>query len=167
MANANKVDRKIELTTWVIASLLLIIFVPKNRIREAHIIFLFKQLLTWILGLLVVEKNLLRYPKRLFFQRATKSSFTFEYFLYPALCVLFNLYYPENKSKSKKIFFYLAHTSFITVTEVILERFTKLIKYEKWSWYWTFSTIWLTYYLSHLYYKWFYKKDQTTQTANN
>lgn len=67
MANANKVDREIELSSWVLASLLLLIFVPKNRIREAHIVFLFKQLLTWIFGLLVVEKDLLRYPKRLFF----------------------------------------------------------------------------------------------------
>lgn len=164
---AKKVDRIIEITVWIITSLLLIKYVPKDRIREASLIFLFKQLMTWIFGLLVVEKKLIIYPTRLFFQRATKSSFTFEYFVYPALCVLFNLYYSTKKSKFYKIGYYFAHTSFITVTEIFLERYTKLIKYRKWSWYWTFITIWATYYLSHLYHQWFLKKPLQTVNGEN
>jgi hypothetical protein len=94
----HKAEKIIETSVWIIMTILLIKFVPRNRIREAWVIFLFKQFMTWIFGLVVVEKNLIRYPFRLFFKKATKTSFTFEYFVYPALCVLFNLYYPEKKN---------------------------------------------------------------------
>src|SRR3954464_586527 len=115
----NKAGKIIETSSWVIMSILLIKFVPRNRIREAWVIFSFKQFMTWLFGLMVVEKNLISYPSRLFFKKATRSSFTFEYFVYPALCILFNLYYPQKKSKKVKLLYHFAHTSFITILETI------------------------------------------------
>ena len=153
----HKAEKIIETSVWIIMTILLIKFVPRNRIREAWVIFLFKQFMTWIFGLVVVEKNLIRYPSRLFFKKASKTSFTFEYFVYPALCVLFNLYYPEKKSKIYKMYYYFSYTSFITVLELIALKYTKLIKYKNWNWYWTFSTLWILFYFSHMYYRWFFK----------
>ena len=150
-------ERTIEISTWIITILLLIRFVPKNKIREAHVIFMFKQGMTWLLGLLAVENHNIKYPYRTFFQKATKSSFTFEYFVYPALCTLFNIHYPEKKSIFSKALYYLGHTSFVTLFEVLLLKYTKLIRYKKWTWYWTFITIWVTYYISRIYHKWFFK----------
>jgi len=138
-------------------SLFLLKFVKRNRIREAEVIFLSKQFMTWFFGLLVVEKGLIRYPSRLFFRKATKSSFTFEYFIYPSFCVLFNLYYPEKRSRLVKIVYYFAYSSLITSLELFAVRFTRLISYKKWKWYWTFLTLWLTFYLSRLNHKWFFK----------
>jgi hypothetical protein len=86
---------------WLIATILLILFVPKNKIREAHVSFLFMQALTWVLGLLVVQLKLIQYPIRSF-SNATKISFDFEYFIYPAFSALFNLYYPEKKLRLDK-----------------------------------------------------------------
>lgn len=80
-------------------SFLLIKFIPKNMVREAHVAFLFKQLITCLFGLLVVENGNIKYPYRFFFKKSTKSSFTFEYFVYPALNALFNTYYPEKRNK--------------------------------------------------------------------
>ncbi|MEH7272491.1 CBO0543 family protein [Neobacillus vireti] len=60
-------------------------FVPKNKIRHAPVIFLFKQVITWLFGLLVVEKNLIEYPFRLYFKKAYKGSFCFEYFFLPCI----------------------------------------------------------------------------------
>ena len=98
----NRKENAIEWFAIGAMALLLYIFVPRNKIREAHTIFFFKQFVTWFFGLLVVEKNLISYPSRLFFKKTIKSSFTFEYFVYPALCVLFNFYYPERRNKMDK-----------------------------------------------------------------
>jgi len=77
----------IEISSLFVSAALLLIFVPKNKIREASVIFCFKQLITWLLGLFVAEFNLIEYPVRLF-ANATKASFTFEYFVYPSICVI-------------------------------------------------------------------------------
>lgn len=154
-----KRDKQIEIAVWIVTSFLLIVFIPKNKIREAQVSFLFKQLLTWVFGLIVVEQNLIKYPTRTFFPKSNKSSFTFEYFVYPSLCALFNIHYPYHKKLSSKFFYFFLHTAGITITENFLEKYTSLIKYNKWHWYWTFATIWLTYYISHLYNKWFYPRS--------
>jgi hypothetical protein len=153
-----KVEKRIETSSWIVMLLLLIIFVPRHRLREAQVTFFFKHLITWLFGLLVVEKGFIRYPYRLFFKKATKTSFTFEYFVYPSLCVLFNLYYPEDRSKIYKTVYYIAHSLLITGFEFIALKYTRLISYNGWKWYWTFSTIYFSYFLSRMYHCWFYKK---------
>ena len=155
----NKLEKIIEISAWVVTALLLIKFVPRNRIREAHVTFLFKQAVTGLFGLLVVEKNLISYPYRLFFKKTIKSSFTFEYFVYPALCSLFNLYYPEKRNSVIKLLYYFFHSSIITVFEAFAVKYTNLIKYKKWTWYWSLITMWLTYYISRIYYRWLFKEQ--------
>jgi hypothetical protein len=154
------VEKRIESSAWIITIILLLKFVSKKRIREAIVIFFFKQCITWILGLLVVEKGWIRYPARLFFRNATKSSFTFEYFVYPSLCVLFNLYYPEKRNRLIKSIYLLLHTSIIAGFEVFALKYTRLITYTGWRWYWTFISISFTYLLSHLFHGWFFKKGK-------
>jgi hypothetical protein len=156
---AHKVEKTILISSWVVTLLLLILFVPRERVREAQIPFLFKQVITWFFGLFVVEKGLIEYPYRLFFKKSNKSSFTFEYFVYPALCTLFNLYYPEKRNALIKVIYYFFHTSIITFLEIIAVKYTKLIRYKKWTWYWSFITLWITYYISRVYYRWFYKNQ--------
>ena len=156
-------EKIIEISSWIIVALFLIKFIPKNKLREAHVAFLFKQAITWVFGLLVVEKDNINYPYRLFFRKTVKSSFTFEYFVYPALSALFNTYYPEKRSAYIKALYYLFHTSLITVFEVLILKYTKLIQYKKWTWYWSFITIWITYYVSRIYQRWFFKNKFTIQ----
>ncbi|TXC92822.1 hypothetical protein FS935_01075 [Metabacillus litoralis] len=160
----NRLEKMIELSSWIVTSVLLIKLVPHNKIKEAQVSFLFKQVITWIFGLIVVEKKLIRYPYRLFFKTANKASFTFEYFVYPALCSIFNLYYPEKKNNLLKILYYCFHTSIITGFEVFAEKYTNLIHYKKWSWKWSFITIWFTYFLSRIYFKWFFYGSDSSQT---
>lgn len=161
------VEKRIESSAWIITIILLVKFVSKKQIREAVVIFFFKQCITWILGLFVVEKRWIRYPARLFFRYATKSSFTFEYFVYPSLCVLFNLYYPEKRNRLIKSIYLLFHTSIIVGFEVFALKYTRLITYTGWRWYWTFITISLTYYLSHLFHGWFFKKGNNINEEMN
>ncbi len=151
-------ERIILFSTWILLIFLLILLVPKDKIRDANIIFLFKQFVTWIFGLMVAERNLIKYPVRLF-KNATKSSFTFEYFAYPAICVFFNLFYPFEKSIAYQLIHFVLYTSGITIFEFILEKYTNLIKYINWKWYWTWITIFITFFISNMYYRWFFQLD--------
>jgi hypothetical protein len=154
---AYRKEKTIIASAYAISAFLLLNFVPKNKIRYAIVPFLFKQVLTWLFGLLVVEKNLIKYPYRAFFSKTYKASFCFEYFFYPVLCVIFNLYYPEKRNLAVKGIYYFLYTSFIVGLEVLFMKYTKLIRYKKWHWYWSFITLWFTSYLSHVFYKWFFK----------
>ncbi|SEP14965.1 hypothetical protein SAMN05518847_12019 [Paenibacillus sp. OV219] len=53
------IDRIILISIWVVSTVLMVIATPRNRIREAMVIFMFKQVLTWMLGIIVVEYKLL------------------------------------------------------------------------------------------------------------
>jgi hypothetical protein len=132
---------------------LLFKFIPKNRIRHGIIAFLFLQVITWLFGLLVVEMGLIKFPVRFF--KKYKGSFSFDYFIYPAVCAIFNVNYPENKNKLIKFLYHFFYAGIITLGEVLIERYTNLIKYVKWKWYWSFITMGLTNYSSRLFYRWF------------
>lgn len=156
------IERIIEVLAWIITAGLLLWLVPKNKIREANVIFFFKQLMTWVLGLSIAEMDLIEYPVR-FFSKATRSSFTFEYFVYPAICVFFNLYYPEGKSWVRQFIYYFLYIGGMTVFEVLLEQNTQMIKYINWTWYWTAFWLFVTFFVSRLYYKWFFSKVVVVQ----
>ncbi|WP_102271668.1 CBO0543 family protein [Cytobacillus massiliigabonensis] len=115
----HKKEKTIIISSLVVTSFLIVLFVPKDKVREAQLIFFFKQVLTWLFGLIVVEMGLIKYPYRLFFKRASKSSFSFEYFIYPALSVLFNLHYPEKSKLLIKILFNALYPSIITLLEMV------------------------------------------------
>ncbi|WP_232463492.1 CBO0543 family protein [Tumebacillus avium] len=136
--------------------LALLLFVPKRRLREAIVLFMFPQLITWATGLFVVELRLIEYPYRSL-PNVTRSSLDFEFFVYPALIVLFNLYYPERGAKEKRFWLYAGVAGAITFYEVLLEKYTDLIAYHGWAWYWSFVTVWVTLYISRRYFVWFRK----------
>lgn len=152
-----KIEYIILGASWIVIVIGLILFIPRNKIRHAWVAFLFKQIITWLLGHIVAEYKLIEYPVRLF-KHATKTSFSFEYFIYPSLCVFFNLYYPVNKSLFKQFSHYFIYCSAITILEVALEKYTDLISYIHWTWYWTWLSLFITFYLSRKFYLWFLKK---------
>lgn len=150
-------ERIIEISSWVITAVLLLVLVPLSRIREALVIFFVKQTITWYFGVLVVQQGLIQYPVR-FFSKATNTSFTFEFFVYPSICVLFNLYFPFAKSYLWQIVYYVGFATSLTVLEVSLEKHTQLIQYIKWSWFWTWITLLITFAMSNAFYRWFFFK---------
>lgn len=141
---------------WVVPIGLLLRFIPKDKIREAMVAFSFKQLMTWILGLTVSELRLIDYPIRLF-PYACKTNFTFEYFVYPSLCAVFNVNYPKNKNAFGQFMYYFYYCTTITALEVLSEKYTNILKYIHWTWYTTWITLFLTFYATRKYYIWFFK----------
>lgn len=148
------IDRTILISIDIITALALIWLTPKDKLREASIIILFKQTMTWSFGLLVVEWGLIEYPVREFV-KANATSFSFEYFIYPSLCVIFNLRYPT-ETKWKKWAWFLAFPTAMTILEVVLERKTGLIRYVHWNGFYSWVTLLLTFLLSRLYFLWVY-----------
>ena len=59
-------ERIVLFFSWILTGTLIWILVPKSKIREAHVIFLFKQVLTWMFGHIVVQLKLIEYPVHLF-----------------------------------------------------------------------------------------------------
>lgn len=143
------------ITEWIITTSLLVKY-PKEQNSWSLYSFFFKQKLTWVLGFTVVQLKLIEYPVRLF-PYATKSSFSFEYFVYPSLCALFNVHYPEKKSTLRQFMYYFYYCTSITLVEVFVEKHTNILKYIHWTWYITYVTLFITFYMTRKYYEWFFK----------
>ncbi|MBI0577884.1 hypothetical protein IEC97_10960 [Neobacillus cucumis] len=150
-------EKRIIITSLMVSFLLLLCLTPKRKIRQATLILLFQQSYAWITGLFVVEKGWIAYPKRLFFKKSYKGSFTFEHFVFPIVSVLFNLYYPVQKKSGFKALYYLFYCSVLCTLEVIGVKYTRVITYKKWHWYFSFSSMWISFYVSRAFYRWFFK----------
>ncbi|UJF33513.1 CBO0543 family protein [Paenibacillus hexagrammi] len=155
-------DRIYLYLVWGIGIILFISAVPRGKRRVAQIAFLFKQFLTWILGLIVVEFDLIEYPVR-FFASVNRSSFTFEYFAYPCICAVFNSRYPEGRSIPYKLVYFAAYTSAMTLIEWMIERNSTFIEYIHWSWYWTWLSLFITFGMSRAFTRWFFHVKHVPQ----
>ena len=144
---------------WIVTIGLLIRYIPRNKIREANVIFLFKALLTWTLSLMVSELRLIEYPVRLF-PYANRTSFTFEFFVYPSICAIFNTNFPEKKSTFDKFMYYCYYCTSMTILEIFTEKYTNILTYRHWTWYITWITLFITFFISRKYYVWFFKLKQ-------
>jgi hypothetical protein len=135
-----------------------LILLPKKRINEASIIILFQQLVTWSLGLLVVEWNLIEYPVREF-ASVNKTSFTFEFLVYPIITAFYVLYYPAGRNRWRRFFYTFIITTAIIISEVLYEKYTDLITYLHWEWYYSWISVYATLCLARIFHRWFFKKQ--------
>ncbi|MGG4489903.1 CBO0543 family protein [Metabacillus idriensis] len=150
---------------WIIAGaivlciLLIWKFVPKEKAREAWVPFLSMSSLTWAAGLFVVQKGWIYYPVQLLSKenQVNESSFTFEFFLFPVLAILFSLHYPSSKKIQSKWLYAIVFSGVFTIAEVILEKYTNAVEYDEWKWYWTFFSVMLALMMNHQYVIWFKK----------
>ncbi|CAM3832752.1 CBO0543 family protein [Marinicrinis lubricantis] len=140
---------------WIVTAGLLFT-IPKNKRRVALVAFLFKQAITWVIGLAVVQYGFITYPVRLFAE-VNHASFTYEFFVYPAICGIFNAFYPNSKSAIYKIVYYSMYCTVLTIPEVWLEKHTELIKYKHWNGYVTWISLFITFFMSRWFCKWFFR----------
>ncbi len=150
-------EKTIVISSCIVLIFLLVRFVPRHKLREAHVSFMFQQIISWFFGLAVVEKNYIQYPYRFVFKKANKSSFMFEYFIFPAITVFYNVYYPKTKGRVFKVLYTGLYSGLITGLELIAVTYTKLITYRKWKWYWSFGSLYLAFFISRIYHRWFFK----------
>lgn len=149
---------------WILLSVYVVIIgivylIPKRKRRLAVVAFLFKQVITFLIGLVVVELGLLEYPIRLF-ASINRTSFTYEYFGFPVVCAAFNVWYPNGRSPLIQLGYYVGYTSVLTIIEVITEKYTELLNYIHWEWYTTWISVFLSFYIVRVFCVWFFAKGQ-------
>jgi hypothetical protein len=133
-------ETTIEIVSWIVGILLFYFGVSKSKRRLAVVSILVMHAFTWPLGFIVAELKLISYPVR-FFDYASNSSFTFEYFLFPVISALFNIHYPKERSFLKVFTYTSLIVSFLTIGEVVLEAYTDNIEYLNWGWYWSWLSM--------------------------
>jgi hypothetical protein len=116
------------------------------------------QVITWSAGVYVVEKEWLAYPAR-FFSSINRTSFSFEFFIYPVVGALFVTQYPSHKSKWYQAGFYVVVCTVLTIMETILEKYTHLIRYLNWDWYTTWASLAVTLFVTRIFCVWFFGKS--------
>ncbi|WP_127533928.1 CBO0543 family protein [Paenibacillus kobensis] len=147
---------------WILASVYvisagLIFLIPRDRIRLAVAAFLFKQAITFLIGLVVVQAGLIEYPIREF-ASVNRTSFSYEYFAFPLMCAYFNVRYPNGRSIPIQLGYYAVYSIVLTVMEVIIETYTDLIEYIHWEWYVSLITIGLSFWITRMFCVWFFAK---------
>lgn len=147
----------IEISSCVISVGLLLFLVPLRKLREASLSLVIMQSLTWILSGVTVQFKLIEYPVR-YFSYAFRTSFTFEFIIFPVFSILFNLYFPKKGSKLRKSIYSLSFPSVLIIFEIIIEKYTDNIEYIKWNWFYSWVSMLITLLLAYGYYRWFFKK---------
>jgi len=151
------IENIIEISSCVISMGLLLRLVPLNKLREASLSLIIMQSLTWILSGVTVQYKLIEYPVR-YFSYAFRTSFTFEYIMFPIISVLFNLYFPRKGSKLRKSLYTFSFPTVLIIFEIIIEKYTDNIEYLKWNWFYSWVSMLITLLIAYGYYRWFFKK---------
>jgi hypothetical protein len=133
---------RIMLWSLLILGIALFLFsLQKPPIKTKLIIFLLTAYISTFFGVLVVEKNMLKYPINLF-SNYFSSSLLYEYLLLPMVCIYF--YQTSYHSSYFGMVLQCAmYTAALTIIEVVLERYTDLVEYHTWTWLYTLLSIFL------------------------
>ncbi|QOR67149.1 hypothetical protein IM538_03080 [Cytobacillus suaedae] len=152
-------ERLILIVVFIVSVFSIIFLIPRNKAREAWVLLLFLQVITWPAGLFVVEMGWIEYPIQLLkdANQFNRTSLTFEFFVFPIVAIMFSLYYPK-VSKFGVMIYYVCFAGFFTIIESILEKTTRLVEYHEWTWYWTLITVIISLFLNHNYYLWYKQK---------
>ncbi len=147
------------LAASAVVAILSLALTPKNKLLQMQFIIFFVQLPTWLLGLSAVELELLEYPYREL-ASVNRTSFIFEFIVLPVLCVHVNNYYPWQARALAKAGYLAGISLLLTGFEVILERYTMLIRYTGWEWYWTSVSVLFIMWLTQRTVAWFFDGDR-------
>jgi hypothetical protein len=155
------IERIIIIGIWVIGALFIVLFIPRKKIREAIMAFLFCQALMWLIVLINVRLGLLRFPVREF-PSATDLPFTLNYFLWPAISVFYYIHEPKSGFVTRSVYLliYVAGTS---LTHLAIAHYTQLMDYVKLKWYLSFLFPVFFFLATRFYCTWFFKNSSLVQ----
>jgi hypothetical protein len=122
-------DYGVLLGLWVVLPLLLLVVIPRSRVREFLVVLIFFQSLTWIVSIVLTAFGLLSSPV-LEFGKATKINFTMEYLVFPVAAVLFHRWYPIGLGKVRQVLHYIISVAGILLFMFLIGRYTHIMKIE-------------------------------------
>lgn len=142
---------------WVTASIAVILFIPRGRWAEAIFVYMLSNSLTWINALIHLQYGLISFPVREF-PKATDLSSTLDYFGYPLVIVFYFLYEP-NKNWSIRLLYLSAWITCLVLFDLTLVKFTNLVKYQVYHWYWTWIDFFVVFFIIRMISKWFFRRE--------
>lgn len=142
--------------SWTVAIGMLWWKVPRNRLREAHLVFLIAQTIGWKYVYIQSKVRNILFPYREF-PYATDMLFSLHFIIYPTFNVLYIMWYPKSKGKLFQFFYTLVFIGIHQMYEYILERYTDLIENNHWHWSYGLLTKLIIYFIILRFYEW-YKK---------
>jgi len=148
-------ERIVLCTVWIVVIVSLAVFVPRHKRREAVIIHFADQLFTWSLSLCLVELGWNENPVREFV-RAGSTNFTFNYALYPSMCVFYCLNYPQHRPWPVRLLYSALYAGVYTLFVVLVARYTDLIHPVHWRWQMNFLLGLTVFYIVYRYYRWYF-----------
>lgn len=146
----------IWIVAWVSMPIALCVLIPRAKVHQAHIVFLFAQFLTWSIDILNVQINLVQFPYREF-EYATQTSFTMHYLFYPAIFVFFALFEPERRSWPVRVGYYLLWTFGVTLFIYGLHWTTDLVRIIETNFLLRFTISLILLLLTRFFYVWYRK----------
>jgi hypothetical protein len=150
------VEFVILIAMWAIGIISFLIFTPNRHRRKLIFGYLVCKTLTWLSTLFHVKFNLLIFPIREF-PKATDLLLTTEYFFYPLLCGFYIIHEPKLNYFVR--FLYLSlWISILVIIDVMIEKYTNLIEYIHYDWYWTWLNFFCIFALSNMIYHWFFRE---------
>lgn len=150
-------ERVILIIVWIVCLIIIPIKIPKHRTREAVLLFLFTQMITWIMSLLLVECQAIENPVREF-PAASGSNFTNNYLFFPLLSTLFALYYPSQKSGVIRFFYHLRVVLFLAIYLMLISSYTEILKYVHFNIVLHVVLLWLVLNAVRRYAEWFFQR---------
>jgi hypothetical protein len=151
------IDYIVMALIWIIGLILLKVFTPKNRKRKLIFAIFICQAFIWLSDLIHVKYKLLLFPTREF-PHATDILITTDYFFYPLLCGFYIIYEPKVNLLWRTLYLSL-WISGIVLFDVLIERYTNLIEYINYAWYWTWGVFFCLFALTNLIYHWFFHRS--------
>ncbi|MGD6780956.1 CBO0543 family protein [Sutcliffiella horikoshii] len=130
----------------VLGLIMFINLIKKPPTKDWLLIFLFKGFISSILDKIIVTKNKIVYPVKLF--KSFDISFIFDYLLFPVVCVYYN-----QVTKTSSFFWIVIKIFYFSIPMTLLEYFfekrTNLIKFKRgWHIYHSFITVNVTFLIS-------------------
>jgi hypothetical protein len=156
-----KIEFLIIILMWVIGLISYILFTPKNRYRRLLFAFLVCKTLMWISIIIHAKFHLISFPVREL-PNATKVLITTGYFFYPLICGFYVIFEPK-RSLALRFLYLSMYITGLTIFEVILEKYTNLITYIHYAWYWTWINLFCTFAVSNIIYWWFFRDKNLFQ----
>lgn len=155
-------ERLILVAMWLFGIIGFILFIPRKDWRKGFLAFLMFQAIIWLCDMPSFQIGLLSAPVREF-PKATDLPITIDYFFYPVLFSIFYIKKRVNGSRTSKMTYFFVWISVITLFDIIIERYTDLLKYETLPRFGMWIYIGFLFFISQLCCNWFYKDKSLFQ----
>ena len=149
------IDRWILTAVWVLCIPAMMLIIPRKRWREAALLFVFNQSITWMLSLIQVEAGFAVNPVREF-PRAVASNFTFNFILYPTVAVFFAFYYPKS-GWLRKFLYVAAFVGSLWLFVWLVVHYTQLVRLTRFPWWAVILVFTAGFYATRKYYEWYFR----------